>query len=111
MLSSQTKDQVTFAAMTRLKEKGLTVQAMLDVDEKELGELIKPVGFYTRKATFIKKVAAILREKYDDDIPRTVEDLCALPGVGPKMTYICMNAAWNENAGIGKCGQVFLIIY
>ncbi|CAL8142627.1 unnamed protein product [Orchesella dallaii] len=101
MLSSQTKDQVTYAAMERLKARGLTVQSMLDVDEKELGDLLNPVSFYKRKSIYIKKAAKMLRDSYADDIPATVEDLMSLPGVGPKMAYICMNAAWNENVGIG----------
>lgn len=101
ILSSQTKDQVTFAAVERLKEKGLTVQRMIDIDEGELAQLLNPVGFYRRKATYIKKVAQILRDEYNNDIPKSIEDLCALPGVGPKMAYICMNAAWHENVGIG----------
>lgn len=101
MLSSQTKDQVTYAAMDRLKGRGLTVQSMLDIAESELAEILKPVSFYKRKAIYIKKTAETLRENYGDDIPRTVDDLCGLMGVGPKMAYICMNAAWNENAGIG----------
>lgn len=46
MLSSQTKDQVTFAAMERLKARGLTIDNVLTMSEEELGELIKPVGFW-----------------------------------------------------------------
>jgi len=102
MLSSQTRDQVTFAAMERLKAGGLTVQSMLDIETENLEEILKPVGFYKRKAIYIKKTAQILRDTYGDDIPATVDDLISLPGVGPKMAYICMNAAWKENVGIGK---------
>ena len=46
MLSSQTKDQVNYAAMERLKEHGLTVSNILKTDDKKLGELIYPVGFW-----------------------------------------------------------------
>lgn len=46
MLSSQTKDQVTFAAMERLKAKGLTVDNVLAMSDEELGQLIYPVGFW-----------------------------------------------------------------
>ena len=102
MLSSQTKDPVTYAAMERLKAgTPLTVQKILDMPEEELGKTIIPVGFWRRKATYIKKASQILREKYDDDIPNTVEELCSLPGVGPKMAYIAMHVAWDKNVGIG----------
>ena len=46
MLSSQTKDEVNFAAMTRLKEFGLTPERMARTSEKQIGELIYPVGFW-----------------------------------------------------------------
>lgn len=46
MLSSQTKDQVTFAAMERLKVKGLTVENVLNMSDEQLGQLIYPVGFW-----------------------------------------------------------------
>jgi endonuclease-3 len=54
MLSSQTKDQVTFAAMERLKSHGLTVQNILETNEATLGQLITPVGFWKKKAVYIK---------------------------------------------------------
>lgn len=46
MLSSQTKDDVTFGAMSRLKQYGCTVQNILDTTDEKLGELIYPVGFW-----------------------------------------------------------------
>ncbi len=46
MLSAQTKDQVTFAAMQKLKEYGLTPEHIVQTDEKTIGELVYPVGFW-----------------------------------------------------------------
>lgn len=46
MLSSQTKDQVTSAAMMRLREHGLVVDNILETDDATLGQLIYPVGFW-----------------------------------------------------------------
>jgi endonuclease III len=46
MLSSQTKDTMTDAAMDRLIEKGFTVQNGIDIDVDELGKIIYPVGFW-----------------------------------------------------------------
>ena len=101
ILSSQTKDQVNFAAMTKLKLHGLTVDNLLQTDDRTLGELIYPVGFWKKKVQFLKKVAAILKEQYNSDIPDSAEGLCKLPGVGPKMAHICMNVAWKKQSGIG----------
>ena len=46
MLSSQTKDEVTSAAMTRLRAHGCTVDSIRATDDKKLGQLIYPVGFW-----------------------------------------------------------------
>ena len=46
MLSSQTKDQVTFAAMEKLKAHGLTVENIVKTPTSKIGELIYPVGFW-----------------------------------------------------------------
>ena len=46
MLSAQTKDEVNFAAMQRLKEEGLTVGDVINMKEERLGKIIYPVGFW-----------------------------------------------------------------
>ncbi|XP_053897333.1 endonuclease III-like protein 1 isoform X1 [Malaclemys terrapin pileata] len=101
MLSSQTKDQVTSAAMLRLREHGLTVDNVLQTDDVTLGQLIYPVGFWKNKVKYIKQTTAILKQQYGSDIPSTVRELVNLPGVGPKMAHLVMNIAWNNVTGIG----------
>ncbi|XP_050346015.1 endonuclease III-like protein 1 [Nymphalis io] len=101
MLSSQTKDQVTFAAMERLRARGLTIDNVLKMSDEELGQLIYPVGFWKTKVKYIKKTTQTLKDQYDGDIPDTAEKLCKLTGVGPKMAHICMKVAWNKITGIG----------
>ena len=51
--------------------------------------LIHPLGRY------IKQSAVVLRDRFDSDVPKTVEDLCSLPGVGPKMAFLCLQTAWD----------------
>ena len=46
MLSSQTKDEVNFAAMQKLRQHGLTVTSLIEISDDELGQLIYPVGFW-----------------------------------------------------------------
>jgi endonuclease-3 len=116
MLSSQTKDTVTAAAMQRLHTElvpqdpptdgqtpasGLTVQNILLCDPKYLDNLIGKVGFHNNKTRYIKAAAEMLHNEYNDDIPDDVEGLMRLPGVGPKMAYLCMSAAWGTDVGIG----------
>lgn len=51
---------------------------------------------------YIKDTTQTLKEQYDGDIPDSVEKLCKLRGVGPKMAHICMKVAWNKVTGIGN---------
>jgi endonuclease-3 len=104
MLSSQTKDTVTAVAMKNLQQNlpgGFTLSSLLAVDQEHLNQLIAKVGFHNNKARFIKQTAAILQEKFAGDIPDTIEGLTSLPGVGPKMAYLTMSAAWGRDEGIG----------
>lgn len=100
MLSSQTKDQVTAGAMQRLQARGLTVDNILQTDDSTLGTLIYPVGFWRNKVKYIKQTSAILQQNYDGDIPASVAELVALPGVGPKMAHLAMAVAWGTVSGI-----------
>lgn len=131
MLSSQTKDTVTAVAMQRLhtelggevkkeeededednevkKEQQpnedqpstLTLENILEVSPTRLNTLIQTVGFHNNKTKYIKATATILASQYDGDIPSTAPELMKLPGVGPKMAYLCMSAAWDKHDGIG----------
>lgn len=107
MLSSQTKDAVTAAAMRALQTGlpaatgGLTLASLLAVSESGLNALICKVGFHNTKAKHIKQTAEILRDRFGGDIPDTAEGLISLPGVGPKMAYLTLSAAWGRDEGIG----------
>ncbi|KAG0771470.1 hypothetical protein G6F22_016446 [Rhizopus arrhizus] len=93
MLSAQTKDTVTSATMIKLQNElpaGLNLESILNVDVTTLDQLIRSVGFHSKKAVYIKKTAEILRDQYDGDIPDTIEGLTSLPGVGPKMGYLTL---------------------
>uniref|UniRef100_A0A1J3JK96 Endonuclease III homolog n=1 Tax=Noccaea caerulescens TaxID=107243 RepID=A0A1J3JK96_NOCCA len=101
LLSSQTKDQVNNAAIHHLHQNGLlTPEAIDKADESTIRELIYPVGFYARKATYMKKIAKICLVKYNGDIPSSLDDLLALPGIGPKMAHLILHIAWNDVQGI-----------
>ncbi|TYI61102.1 hypothetical protein E1A91_D10G149600v1 [Gossypium mustelinum] len=101
LLSSQTKDHVTHGAIQRLSQNCLLTPDAIDkADEATIKDLIYPVGFYTRKAINMKKIANICLMKYDGDIPSSLEELLLLPGIGPKMAHLVMNVAWNDVQGI-----------
>lgn len=88
ILSARTKDACTAGAVRRLFAKaadGKFSPADLErLSEKEIGELIYPVGFYRDKARHLKALPQVLKDKFGGVLPHTVEELCELPGVGRK---------------------------
>jgi endonuclease-3 len=84
-----------------LRDSTLNLENILAVSPEKLNELIRTVGFHNNKTKYIKAAAEILRDQYNSDIPSTAEELMKLPGVGPKMAYLCMSAAWGKDEGIG----------
>lgn len=109
MLSSQTKDEVNYEAMKGLQtyftgegyKDGLCLQAILDVDQAKLDELIYKVGFHHRKASYIKRTAVMVRDKFGGEVPKNIKDVTSFPGVGPKMGFLFLQIAWGIYTGIG----------
>ena len=104
LLSSQTKDEVTAAAFGRLSDKfGVEFDAFVISKQHPdvISKLIKPVGFYRRKAEYLVKAAGVLVKDFDGDLPDRINDVMNLPGIGPKMAHLIMAVAWNQVTGIG----------
>lgn len=102
MLSSQTKDAVVGEAIRSMQADGvLSVEAIADMDPTVLNGYIQRVGFHNNKTKYIKLAVEILKSDYDSDIPPTAVAMMRLPGVGPKMAFICENVAWGRASGIG----------
>ncbi|KAJ2554210.1 alpha,alpha-trehalase nth1 [Coemansia sp. RSA 1933] len=114
MLSAQTKDEITADAVRTLSQRltgGLSPKSLSDAPIDTIHECIRRVGFWQRKANYIKEAARTCLEQYDSDIPRTVPQLLSLPGVGPKMAYLAMHAAWQDTQGIGVDTHVLRITH
>ncbi|GHU42660.1 endonuclease III [Spirochaetia bacterium] len=94
ILSLRTKDEVTLPASGRLLEKAPTPARLLETDSRLAEKLIYPVGFYRNKIANLKKIAAILIDQYEGAVPRTMEGLLALPGVGRKTANLVLIEAF-----------------
>ncbi|KAJ6606133.1 DNA glycosylase [Mycena vulgaris] len=104
MLSPQTKDQVTDAAVKKLREAlggSVSLDAVLAADPTVISDAINKVGMWRVKTKHIKLAAEKLRDDFDSDVPQTIEGLISLPGVGPKVGFLTLQSAWNINVGIG----------
>lgn len=98
VLSSRTKDEVTAKASKRLFSIAMNLERLSQLSEREIAELIYPVGFYRVKSKNIKKIAMILLKEYKGKIPNKLEGLLALPGVGRKTANLVLGIAFEINA-------------
>ena len=60
----------------------------------EIEELVRPTGFYRNKARNIKASCEALVERHGGHVPRTLEELVELPGVGRKTANVVLGAAF-----------------
>ena len=95
VLSSRTKDEVTAQASEKLFSKAPNPQKLSRLSEKDIVDLIYPVGFYRVKAKNIKGIASILLGKYNGIVPNNLNDLTQLPGVGRKTANLVLGIAFN----------------
>ena len=85
ILSARTKDACTAGAVKRLfAAGGGTPDGIERLSVEWIEKLIYPVGFFRDKARHLKALPKVLREKFGGVLPKTVEELCELPGVGRK---------------------------
>jgi endonuclease-3 len=84
ILSARTRDERTEVASNNLFAKYKDCSELAKASPGDIAKLIREVNFYKTKAKRIIEVARILMEKYDGNVPKTVDELDALPGVGRK---------------------------
>ena len=88
IMSAQCTDKKVNEVAEKLYKKYPTVQAFADADLSELEEDIHATGFYHNKAKNIKACARRLLDDYGGEVPRTIEELTSLPGVGRKTANV-----------------------
>lgn len=95
LLSLRTKDAVSLAASLRLFERAQSPMQMLSLSAETIAALIYPCGFYRVKARTIRAVSALLLEQFDGQVPRTMDQLLSLPGVGRKTASLVLTHAFD----------------
>jgi endonuclease-3 len=96
VLSAQATDASVNIATRPLFAHVNTPQAMLDFGEERLREAIKTIGLFNTKAKNVIALSRALIDQYGGEVPRTREQLQALPGVGRKTANVVLNTAWGE---------------
>jgi endonuclease-3 len=94
VLSLRTQDTTTTQAARRLFALAGTPEAMLALDEATIAQAIFPVGFYRQKARQIREICRLLLERHGGEVPRELDALLELPGVGRKTANLVVSLGY-----------------
>ena len=97
LLSAQATDKSVNIATRKFFPEHGTPAAMLALGEDGLADYIKTIGLFRTKAKNAIATCRILLEQHGGEVPRTREELEALPGVGRKTANVVLNTAFGEH--------------
>ena len=96
VLSAQATDASVNSATRPLFDHIETPRQMVDFGEKRLREAIKTIGLFNTKAKNVIALSEALIRDHGGEVPRTRDELQALPGVGRKTANVVLNTAFGE---------------
>lgn len=100
ILSAQCTDKRVNMVTPALFAKYPTVEALAAAKLEDMEELVKSTGFFRSKAKSILGMANMLVELHGGAVPKTIEELVVLPGVGRKTANVVLGNAFGINVGI-----------
>lgn len=100
MLSAQCTDERVNKTTPALFKKYPTIKDFANCDINELEEIIHPCGFYKNKAKNAKACAQKILSDFNGIVPKTMEELISLPGVGRKSANVILLEAFDIANGI-----------
>lgn len=110
ILSAQCKDervnQVTEVLFKHVK----TPSDLISIPLERLEELIRPTGFFRQKAKTLKSCAEILERDYGGEVPRNIESLTKIPGIGRKTAAMVLGNGYGIEEGIAVDRHVSRVV-
>jgi endonuclease-3 len=100
VLSAQERDAKVNEITKELFKKFNTPQQFANASLEEIEKEISSVSFYKNKAKYIKEISQILVEKHRGEVPKSIEELEKLPGIGRKSANMILYNAFGINEGI-----------
>jgi endonuclease III len=94
ILSAQTTDVRVNEVTPKLFAKYQTAADYAGADRAELEEMLKPTGFFRNKTDSVIKLGQALVERFDGEVPRTLDELVSLPGIGRKTANVILGNAF-----------------
>lgn len=98
LLSAQCTDERVNKVTPELFAKADNPADMAQLPVEEIRDIIRPCGLSPRKSAAISTLSGILVENYEGEVPKDIEALEALPGVGHKTASVVMAQAFGEPA-------------
>lgn len=95
-LAAQCTDERVNVIVEKLFEKYPNVKSLAEADVDSIEEIVRPCGLGRSKAKDISACMKVLRDQYACQIPRTFDELLALPGVGRKSANLIMGDVFGE---------------
>ncbi len=97
ILSARSRDEMTDVITEALFRRFPTARALARADRRAVEKILKPIGFYRTKASYVMETAAMV-EARGGKLPRTIEGLMEFPGVGRKVANCVLVYAFGQQA-------------
>ncbi len=98
VLSAQSTDKRVNLVTPILFQRYSTLEELKNADLKDLESIIRPVGSFHKKASYIKDIAGLLADQFQGIVPRDREILLTFPGVGRKTINVFLSEYYQEPA-------------
>jgi len=100
VLSAQTTDVGVNKATPKLFARYADAKELAAADPKDVEPYVASLGFFRSKAKAIVGLARALCTNHGGEVPRSMQELLALPGVGRKTANVVLGVLWNESEGV-----------
>jgi len=112
LLSLRARDRAVYPVFKELFARITTPQQLVEYHRVALEEILRPIGFYIKKAATIQEVAAFLIEHYQGRVPVSYEELLKIPGVGRKtaafmVSYVSQKPALCVDTHVHRLANLF----
>ena len=111
LLSAQTTDAAVNKVTPVLWERYPRIEDLAAADPSDVAEIIRSIGFFNTKSKNCVKCAQMVLTDFGGEVPRSMDELQKLPGVGRKTANIVMNAGFGQVEGIAVDTHVFRIAH
>lgn len=98
LLSLRSRDPVTYVVSKELFKHATTPEQIIKMPLAKLEKILKPIGFYHRKAAILKEVSQTLIERFDGKVPKTEAELLSIKHIGRKTASLVLSMAFNKHA-------------